>query len=80
MGERSMTESRPKRRGGWLIAIGALCGLVLLVIALLPTLLSSQWGKERILGMAAPNIPAMIIESTMETPITSASPMDRLQT
>ena len=55
-----MTESRPKRRGGWLVAIGALVGLVLLLIALLPTLLSSQWGKGRVLGMAASSIPGEV--------------------
>ncbi|MBT8346646.1 MAG: hypothetical protein KJO28_10110, partial [Desulfofustis sp.] len=55
-----MTESRPKKRSGWLIAIGALGGLIILVIALLPTILSSQWGKERVLGMAAPRIPGEV--------------------
>ena len=55
-----MTESKHKRRGGWLIAVGALGGLVILLIALLPTLLSSQWGKGRVLGMAASSIPGEV--------------------
>ena len=60
LGERSMTESRPKRGGVWLVAIGALFGLIILVLALLPTALSSQWGKGRILNMAAPHIPGEV--------------------
>ena len=59
-----MTESRPKRRGGWLVAIGALFGLIILVLALLPTALSSQWGKERVLNMAAPHIPGEVEADT----------------
>ena len=60
MGEGSMSESRPKRRGGWLIAIGALIALVFLVIALLPALVSSQWGKGRVLALAAPSMPGEV--------------------
>ncbi len=55
-----MTESRPGKRAGWLIAVGVVCGLCFLFVALLPTVLSSQWGKNRVLGMAAPHLPGEV--------------------
>ena len=55
-----MTEPRSKKRRGWLLIVGVLIAAVVLLFALLPSVLSSQWGKGRVLGMAAPHIPGEV--------------------
>lgn len=58
-----MSDAREKKgRLGYFIALFAF--LIVCLIALLPVLLSSQWGKQRLLAMAAPHLPGTIqIES-----------------
>ena len=49
------TTSHTGRR--WLVIIGIVISAVLFFFSMLPTIVSSQWGKGRVLGMAAPHIP-----------------------
>ena len=57
-----MTESRPKKRGGWLIAIGVLLRPGNFPHrSMLPTLLVESVGQGiGLLGMAAPSIPGEV--------------------
>lgn len=53
-----MVENTPIRSGSrWLVIITLVIGAVILFFALLPSIMSSQWGKARALGLAAPHIP-----------------------
>ena len=49
------TQSRSGRR--WLLIPTFIIAALLLLCAMLPSLLSSQWGKARVMGLAAPQIP-----------------------
>ncbi|MEJ2137800.1 MAG: hypothetical protein P8X86_21495, partial [Desulfofustis sp.] len=55
-----MTEPRSKNRTRWPIIVGGIIAVAVICVALLPTVLSSQWGKGRVLSMAAPHLPGEI--------------------
>ena len=55
-----MTEPRSKNRTRWPIIVGVIVAVAVICVALLPTVLSSQWGKGRVLNMAAPHLPGEI--------------------
>ncbi|MCG6929690.1 MAG: hypothetical protein LJE64_03970, partial [Desulfofustis sp.] len=44
----------------WIYITGVITAIVILFFALLPAIMSSQWGKERALGAAAPHIPGAV--------------------
>lgn len=56
------TTSNKGRR--WLIIIVVVLAAVLLLFSLLPMIVSSQWGKGRVLGAATPHIPGELSVDT----------------
>lgn len=55
-----MVETTSNKSHKWLIIIGIILASVVLFFAMLPSILSSQWGKERAIGLAAPHIPGTV--------------------
>ena len=52
-----MEKSPPKKSRRWLITGVVIVLIIVVTIALVPAILSSQWGKGRVLNMAAPHLP-----------------------
>ena len=52
-----MEKSPPQKSRKWLITGVVVVLIIVVTIALVPALLSSQWGKGRVLNMAAPHLP-----------------------
>ena len=52
-----MKDSRSRKGFKWLVVVAVLVAGAALSLALLPSVLSSQWGKGRVLGLAAPHVP-----------------------
>ncbi|MGA7279336.1 MAG: hypothetical protein WBW79_15460, partial [Desulfocapsaceae bacterium] len=46
-----------KKSRAWLIVLGLAVCLVAAALALLPSILSSQWGQQRAMNLAGPHIP-----------------------
>ena len=46
-----------KKSRTWLIVLGLAVSLVLVALAMLPPVLSSQWGKQRVMNLAGPHLP-----------------------
>ncbi len=55
-----MNETAPGKSKKWLAIPAGIAVVGILCFILLPTIMSSQWGKERVLGMAAPHIPGSV--------------------
>ena len=60
-----MVEHTPIKSGRrWLVIITLVIGSLILFCSLLPSIISTQWAKDRVLGLAAPHIPGeMRVES-----------------